>query len=169
MTDIEHYRERKDTHFKGPHSPLSPEKKQGFTGLKYFPIQEEYQFQLPALHDESMRIIEIQTNTGEIREYQVWGYVDVPFAKGLHRLELYVPVEEDDPQRLFIPFKDKTNGQSTYGGGRYIDAPLDGDEVLLDFNMAYNPYCAYDEAWSCPLPPAANWIPFEVPAGEKAL
>ena len=73
---------------------------------------------------------------------------------------------------LFIPFTDRTNGHETYGGGRYLDAPLpeaNAPEITLDFNRAYNPYCAYNNAYSCPVPPAENRLQVAIPAGEKSF
>lgn len=76
-----------------------------------------------------------------------------------------------DSLELFIPFTDKTNGKETYGGGRYIDLKVkpSQQEVMLDFNTAYNPYCAYNEDYSCPIPPAQNRLAVTIEAGEKVL
>ena len=72
---------------------------------------------------------------------------------------------------MFVPFRDGTSGQETYGAGRYLDAPLartpQGLRVSLDFNLAYHPYCAYADGWTCPLPPRENWLPEPVRAGER--
>jgi len=71
---------------------------------------------------------------------------------------------------LFLPFKEATNGKQTYGGGRYLDLRIpESDSVLIDFNRAYNPYCAYSYKWSCPIPPRENWLDIPILAGEKAL
>lgn len=77
---------------------------------------------------------------------------------------------------LFLPFGDRTNGKTTYGGGRYLidgikgaDLGMHGEQLIIDFNFAYNPSCVYDERWVCPLPPAQNQLPFDVAAGEKAF
>ena len=70
---------------------------------------------------------------------------------------------------MFIPFKDATNGIETYGGGRYLDAPLENGVLTLDFNLAYSPFCAYFEGWTCPLPPRANYLNVAIRAGEKLL
>jgi len=71
---------------------------------------------------------------------------------------------------LFIPFRDATSGKDTYGAGRYVEAePLGKGRYLLDFNRAYNPYCAYNDDWRCPLPPAENWLTVAIRAGEKSF
>ena len=68
----------------------------------------------------------------------------------------------------FVPFRDKTSGTDTYGAGRYLDIDPNSDgTVTLDFNMAYNPLCAYNDAYSCPLPPVENWLTVAVEAGER--
>ena len=71
---------------------------------------------------------------------------------------------------LFIPFRDATSGKDTYGAGRYVEAEALGNgRYLLDFNRAYNPYCAYNDDWRCPLPPAENWLKVAIRAGEKSF
>jgi uncharacterized protein (DUF1684 family) len=70
---------------------------------------------------------------------------------------------------LFLPFRDTTSGKETYGAGRYLDLHAHGDEVVVDFNYAYNPNCAYNPDWNCPLPPAENWLKVPIRAGEKAF
>ena len=71
---------------------------------------------------------------------------------------------------LFLPFLDNTNGEESYGGGRYIDMRIpDGDTIIVDFNSAYNPYCAYNEKYSCPIVPRENYLDTEVRAGVKAF
>ena len=71
---------------------------------------------------------------------------------------------------LFIPFRDATSGKETYGAGRYVEAePLGGGRFTLDFNRAYNPYCAYNDAWRCPLPPSENWLAVAIRAGELSF
>src|SRR5205823_4054425 len=82
------------------------------------------------------------------------------------RLMLYA---SDDSDELFVPFRDATSGQETYGAGRYLEIHAHGDNVVIDFNYAYNPNCAYDPAWSCPLPPIENWLKVPIRAGEKAF
>jgi hypothetical protein len=87
-----------------------------------------------------------------------------------HRLTAFVS-ERDGYEVLFVPFRDATSGHETYGAGRYVEAPFDSeaadDPVELDFNYAYNPSCAYDARWSCPLSPSENRLAIAVPAGER--
>lgn len=88
--------------------------------------------------------------------------------------ELYAYRNVDPSQKgsnnpLFIPFYDKSNGKSTYGGGRYLDVKMDNvdDSLVLDFNKAYNPYCAYNDQFACPVPPEENRLNVSITAGEK--
>lgn len=83
---------------------------------------------------------------------------------------MYAFKAADDPvaQALFVPFVDETSGKETYGSGRYLDLEqARGDDYVLDFNMAYNPYCAYNDDYVCPIPPRENKLPIEIRAGEK--
>lgn len=105
----------------------------------------------------------------------------VPYAKAIlriHRhddtLTLYRSLEHINhpvlKDYLFLPFKDNTSGYSTYGGGRYIDlkmGDIQNNEVIIDFNKAYNPYCAFSDGYSCPVPPAENFIRYNIEAGER--
>jgi uncharacterized protein (DUF1684 family) len=110
--------------------------------------------------DERVRI---ESSTGASSVYPGAGFVVVPFAAG--PMQLRVLWGEDDD--LFIPFRDLTSGSTTYSGGRYVAAATNGGGmVTIDFNRAINPYCAYDPEFSCPLPPAENWLAFPVEAGE---
>jgi uncharacterized protein (DUF1684 family) len=86
-----------------------------------------------------------------------------------HRLTAYLTQDSEGYDMLFVPFRDATSGMETYGAGRYLEAPYydDTDEVELDFNLAYNPSCAFSPAYDCPFPPAQNRLPVEVLAGEK--
>lgn len=82
-------------------------------------------------------------------------------------LNAYQSAEKDDPS-LFIPFRDSTSGNESYGSSRYLDLPVEhNDEYTVDFNYAYNPYCAYSDAYVCPLPPRENWLAVAIEAGEK--
>ena len=91
-----------------------------------------------------------------------------------YRLNLYRNLDDQDLEGyedyLFLPFIDHTNAESTYGGGRYVDARIpEGNTIEIDFNKAYNPYCAYNEKYSCPIVPRQNYLPIEVKAGVKAF
>jgi len=110
--------------------------------------------------------VHIPTVVGVDEEFVVPGTVEFTLA-GQH-LEIEPLVSSLDDEELFIIFKDTTNGQETYGAGRYLYAPLSGDKVTLDFNKAYNPPCAFTHYATCPLAPKSNRLPLAVTAGELA-
>ncbi len=174
MTEAQHaltdYRRRKDAFFASGRGPIRPPHLETFTGLSYYPAAPELAFQLPVTRTEGVSVT-LQTTTEEERELQAFGTVDVPFPDGVHTLTLYAQPGEETPAGLFLPFRDATSAHETYGAGRYMDVPTfarDGDVwVSLDFNLAYHPYCAYGDGWACPLPPAENWLPLPVRAGER--
>ena len=107
----------------------------------------------------------------EPRSMSAFGTVTVALPGGQRTLTVFAPLGEEQPARVFLPFRDATSGTQTYGAGRYLDAPLtreDGEVwVDVDFNMAYHPYCAYGEGWTCPLPPPGNRVPDGISVGER--
>jgi hypothetical protein len=115
------------------------------------------------------RQIRLGTNTGEIRSGLRYGYFDFHVGTQACRLQVYRLEDAPDLQAsLFIPFRDSTSGQETYGAGRYIDLKENTSGVYdLDFNRAYNPSCAYSSQYSCPVPPAENTLKVPIRAGEK--
>lgn len=111
----------------------------------------------------------MQTSTGAERVYQRLGWVTFSADGSSAQLALYAPEGEDQPSVAFVPFMDATGGVDTYEGGRYLEAELTGETVTLDFNLAYNPYCAYADHWSCPVPPNENRLKVAILAGEKTF
>nr|WP_221276851.1 DUF1684 domain-containing protein [Deinobacterium chartae] len=160
------FRRRKDAHFASAQGPLEAAQRSAFSGLRYFAPDEAYRVRAAVVPAGSVEEIELATTSGEARLFVRLGYAEFELPTGRAQLDLFAPAGDPEPQRAFVPFRDATSGRETYGTGRYLDAPLEGGEVLLDFNLAYNPYCAYQEGWSCPLPPRQNWLSLEVRAGE---
>ena len=112
--------------------------------------------------------LRLTTSTGEERDYVEAGELRFKLDGQDARLVAYASATHVDS--LFIPFRDATSGKETYGAGRYLDIPYPhGETTELDLNLAYNPYCAYSEAYSCPLPPRENWLTVAVRAGEKSF
>lgn len=153
-----------------PQSALSPAARARFGGLRYFPYN-------PALRlSARVEPAEPQTLTVELQDdgptrLRRFGYVRPTIAG--HQISLALYWVEGYGGGLFLPFRDASAGDSTYGGGRYLldtikgaDLGHTGDELVLDFNYAYNPSCAYDERWHCPLAPAENRLPLAIEAGE---
>lgn len=168
---VQAFRERKDQHFAAGNGPVDP---QAFRGLAYYPPDEAWAFHLPLQRHEGVASeVTLDTNTGQVRVMALFGTVTVPLPGGERTLSVFAPPGEAYPARVFLPFRDGTSGVESYGAGRYLDAPLtwppEGDDlrVDVDFNMAYHPYCAYGDGWTCPLPPRGNWLPDAVRAGER--
>ncbi len=134
--------------------------------LNYFLPDESYRVQAqfePIIDGE---IFQMKTNTDRLPEYRKYGKLSFTIQNQNLVLTLYQNVEQ--PEYLFCPFKDKTNGNQTYGSGRFLDfEEKDLENMVLDFNYAYNPYCAYNSNFSCPIPPFENHLDIEVLAGEK--
>lgn len=161
------WRAAKDSLLRSPASPLLPAQRDTFTALAYYPYDSALAFGLtlePAL-DRS--VLRLATSTGEPRDYVRFGTLSFTRGDRRHRLTVFQPT--DGSGELFVPFADATNGQGTYAAGRYLDfEPTADGRYVLDFNYAYNPYCVYNPAYSCPLPPPENRLGVAVPAGERA-
>ena len=142
-----------------------------FQGVAYFEIDTSYILNAHFKLDKG-KWFEMPTTTARKPIYRRYGFVEFVVKGKPYRLTVYQnkalrkkPGLED---YLFIPFNDLTNGKESYGGGRYLDfrIPLNSP-VKLDFNLAYNPYCAYADRYSCPIPPVENKLLIEIRAGEK--
>ncbi|WP_425147119.1 DUF1684 domain-containing protein [Deinococcus sp.] len=164
------FRRRKDEFFASGRGPVRGAALEEFAGLSYYPPVEGLVFELPLTRSGSEAVM-LDTSTGEARQMADYGTVTVPFTGGSETLTLYAQPGENAPSSLFLPFRDAGSGSESYGAGRYLDVPLTrldgGESVRLDFNLAYHPYCAYGEGWTCPLPPAHNWLKVAVRAGER--
>ncbi|MBE7470324.1 MAG: hypothetical protein DPW09_12950 [Anaerolineae bacterium] len=161
---IEVERAEKDGYFRrDPYGPI--EDRTNFSGLSYYPPDPAFRFTLPLQRAEPESLT-FQTSTGDERVYQRIGTVEFEVEGQPAQLAIY---KSEDYDELFLPFRDATSGVETYGAGRYLEpVELGSGELLVDFNLAYNPYCAYSDAFSCPLPPVENWLTtVPIRAGEK--
>lgn len=154
-----------------PDSPLLPVQRMNFKGLRYYRPDIDYRVTAVFTPAKSTGTFLIQTSSGPARVYVVLGRLD--FSLKGRKLSLTAYQEKDllakHPDSLFVPFSDLTSAKQTYGGGRYLDVKSKGSgsqQVVLDFNLAFNPYCAYNHNYSCPIPPSANHLPVAVKAGE---
>lgn len=148
-------------------SPLTPEMKASFKGLMYFEPDENWVLSGDFLPAPQADTLELAVNTGETEKIILEGVVRFQVAGKVCNLVCFRNPYASDTS-LFIPFKDETSGIETYGGGRYLDAVRDKNgAILLDFNQAYNPFCVYNENFSCILPPVENYLKLKVLAGEK--
>ncbi len=163
---LDDYRRRRDAFFRNhPSSPLAPEQQARFTGLSYFPENQELVFVLePKLFPEPDFVTLATTDGGE-RRYLRWARVTFAVAGRTVSLTVF---RDPETGTLFLPFTDATSGTETYGAGRYLEPRLLPDgRLLLDFNYAENPYCSYNDNWACALPPPENRIPVPIRAGER--
>lgn len=165
------WREERDAFFKNhQRSPLLPQDKKHFKGLKYYPFDHHYVFSGEIerfnFHINNPKYYAtFLTNKGTNKRYIRYGKFHFQLGGKEYTIEIYKSILSDS---LFIPFKDKTNEKETYEGGRYIDAEILPEyKMVLDFNMAYQPACAYNEKFVCALPPRENMLDIEIPAGEK--
>lgn len=147
---------------------LRPEVRARFAGLNYFGVDESYRFEVEFVEAAAPETVLVAKRLGGIIPYVKKGYVEIPFPEGPFRLSAF-HLEDTPPNRLWLAFRDGTTGRESYGGGRYIETYVEEDgRVVVDFNLAYNPFCDYNpEDFNCPIPPRENRIPFPVPVGEK--
>ena len=163
MTDLTDFRAEKDDFFRThPQSPLRPEQKRTFTGLKYFPENPALRLEVTVEPFPQREVIHMQTTTSDTQTYQRYGRFKFAVEGQSAELTVYASAHG-----FFLPFVDSLAGVETYPAGRYLEPePLGGDRFRVDFNLAYNPYCAYNEAWSCPLTPFENRLKVPIRAGE---
>lgn len=141
-------------------------------GLFYFPISTEFKVEAQWVKDKGRRF-KMPTSTDRTPVYKRHGYIFFKIKDSKYSLTVYRNMELKKMKKYknyyFIPFRDETSGINSYGGGRYLDISLYGKKkfIMIDFNLAYNPYCAYSHRYSCPIPPEENTIKVEINAGEK--
>ncbi len=164
MPDLNEFRKMKDEFFASDgQSPLTPGQKKSFKGLKYFPPNPELNLDVTVEEFPDKQQIKMQTTTGEVQVYERYG--KFTFSIDGQPVELTIYSSDDG---FFLPFVDSLASRETYPAGRYLEPePLGGNHFHVDFNLAYNPYCAYNEYWSCPLTPFENHLKVPIRAGEK--
>lgn len=164
-TKIKRLRKEKDEFFRTDEKSPMPDKN-NFFGLKYFDVNENYKLKATIEYLEKKESITIKTTKEESKKYQKLGFASFAINNKIHKILL---LKVPNLPQLFIAFTDLSSNKTTYGGGRYIDLPYkEGQkEIELDFNMAYNPYCVYNEKYVCPIPPKENKLNVLIEAGEK--
>ena len=170
MSDLTEFRKAKDEFFATDHqSPLTHEQQSDFTGLAYFEEDAGLRYEVEVEEFEDKELVEMQTSTGDVASYSRWGKVAFDVDGERAELTLFGDAHGHGHE-FFVPFADVTTGAETYDAGRYVDIqPLAGGKMLVDFNIAYNPYFAYNEQWSCPLTPFENRLKVSIRAGEKSF
>jgi uncharacterized protein (DUF1684 family) len=163
---LERFRREKDEAFRlDPDSPLDPEQRRAFTGLRYFPQNPALDLIVDLEELEPKIEIEMQTTTGEVRPYERFGRLTFEVEGRPVSLTVF-----HSAGGFFLPFTDALAGKETYGAGRYLEPELmPGGRMHVDFNLAYNPYCAYSSRWSCPITPAENRLAVPILAGEMTF
>jgi uncharacterized protein len=162
------YRREKDAAFRNEaDSPIPSAERHVFRGLRYYDPDPAYYVPTRLVPPADPTEVTMPTSDGDERVYEVAGTFEFGVAGNKGMLTVYRQDATDTS--LFIPFKDTTAPKETYGAGRYLDLPWrPANSILfLDFNLAYNPYCAYNDDFSCPFPPRENWLSFPIRAGEK--
>lgn len=170
---LRRHRKQTDRTFRDPASSPLREAARGFRGLDYFAPDLSYRLQAHLAQTPEARPFVMPTSDPQRpKEYVSYGHLTFVLKGDTCTLTVYRSLSLASlPQYrdyLFLPFKDRTNGAETYGGGRYLDLRItDADSLTLDFNYAYNPYCAYAEGWACPIPPVENHLSQQILAGVK--
>jgi len=163
------FRAKKDQFFKeDPFSPLKEADRKKFKGLVYYPIDLKYAMigSIGRYPTEPKPIyVNLPTNKEREKKYVKYGRFKFKWEGVEYVLQIYRPLGGGE---LFLPFRDKTSGTETYSDGRYLYIePMLGGRVLIDFNRASNPFCAYNEKYTCPFAPKENWLEIAIRAGEK--
>ena len=168
MSELTDFRREKDQFMgRDHHSPLTPDQQRSFSSLAYYDEDSGLKFVVDMNKLDAREVVEMQTSTGEVASYLRWG--KIAFEVDAERAELTI-FKDPDGDELFLPFADATSGKETYPSGRYLEVrELPDGRVVADFNYSYNPYCAYNEQWSCPLTPFENRLKVPIRAGEKSF
>ena len=148
-------------------SPLREEDRRNFRGLSYYPIDLRYAVAGKIEEHSTLKsvYVTLPTNREMGRKYVKYGSFQFKWKGKNYCLQVYRPLGGGE---LFLPFKDKTSGVETFSKGRYVPIePMPDGQVLVDFNRAYNPFCQYNEKYTCPFAPEENWLDMAVKAGEK--
>lgn len=168
------FRAYRDQEFRDPErSPLETWEVPRFKGLNYFKIDPAFKVTARFLRTPYEKKFKMPTSSGTTKVHVKYGTLsfrlgDRPYVLGVYQSESLSQTGKYKDY-LLIPFTDATNGKDTYGGGRYIDFEIPSSEVVtLDFNLAYNPSCAYSSRYNCPIPPRENRLKTKIRAGERA-
>jgi uncharacterized protein (DUF1684 family) len=169
-SELMEHREEKDETFKtASDSPVPAAKRDALLPLRYYPVDPSYAVPAALKLSDERPVFEMPTSTGTLRRMQLVGELQFTLQGQQRSLGAFVEEGTQRIDRLFVPFADLTTGKETYSAGRYLDIePTGTGYYTIDFNRAYNPYCAYNATYECPYPPPSNRLEVEIPAGEKA-
>ena len=167
------FQEAMNDSFRDPESsPLPDRYRKDFKGLDFFVPDSSYRVMARLVRTPEAEPFLMPTTTARKSKEVRYGIARFILKGQPYELELYQSMERQEDSlersRLFLPFLDNTNGETTYAGGRYLDLMIpEGDSIVIDFNKAYNPYCAYNKKYSCPIVPRVNFLDTEIRAGVK--
>jgi uncharacterized protein len=158
----------KDESFRSsPDSPVPPDKKNALLPLSYYPVDEAYAVPASLELSQDRSRLQIPTSTGKLRDYERIGTLRFSLQGAPTQLTAFSEVGQPI-SRLFVPFADITSGGETYAAGRYLELdPTATGIYVVDFNVAYHPFCYYNEEYDCPFPPAENRLQVPIKAGER--
>lgn len=175
IKEIEAMRREKDYFFKEDEdSPIPRRMREGFSSLAYYPVDPNDRVRARLVRDPNPKRVILATSKGIPRDMIRVGVFEFEIDGAKQRLAgfkaIAQPGHHHQDRSLFVPFRDATSGKETYGAARYLDIEeRPADDYLIDFNLAYNPYCAYSDDYVCPFPPQENWLTVPIRAGEKAF
>ncbi|MFT4611471.1 MAG: hypothetical protein ACJA1H_002618 [Glaciecola sp.] len=172
--DTEFQREINSEYKDASKSPLKAKDLKTFKGLDFFKFDSTFVVKASFKRTPDEDVFKMKTTTTRLPEYVKYGIASFQINGKAYQLNIYqnqgLIKKEEYKDYLFLPFLDNTNGEESYGGGRYVDMSIpEGDTIDIDFNKAYNPYCAYNERYSCPIVPRENYLDVEVTAGVKVF
>lgn len=149
-------------------SPLTEEQKRSFTKLTFYDIDPQFKVKARLVPIENKKVREVPLTDGSKQRYIEHAHAEFELGGKTNKLLLLQAMDEVDKRNFFLAFADATSAGETYGGGRYLNVRQDGkNSITIDFNLAYNPYCAYNPDFACPLPPKENILEIPILAGEK--
>lgn len=155
-------------------SPLKEKDRKEFKGLEFYKFDSTYVVTAKLIRTPDEKPFKMKTTTDRMPDYIKYGIVEFQIKGRTHKLNIYQNLdlleEVGYEDYLFLPFLDNTNGEGSYAGGRYVESSIpDSDTLIIDFNTAYNPYCAYNDKYSCPIVPRENYVDENIMAGVKAF
>jgi len=170
--ETQRVRKLRDAFFRShPESPLDPEERAKFSGLRYFPYDPKYLVTVRFVPYPNPETVSLATSKGIGQKYLRLGYFEFAIDGKTFQLQAYRSPHGTHSEGYFVPFRDSTSGNESYVNTRYLEVEeksrIEGDMFKLDFNLAYNPYCAYTDKYACPFPPAENTLSIPIRAGEK--
>lgn len=174
--DIAHFQQELNAEYKNPDkSPLDAKALKPFKQHDFFPVDLKYRVEAQLMVTENTPFFQMKTTGDRLPQYRKFGTILFTLDGVDYELPVYqskdLMTRKEYEDYLFLPFTDRSNGKDSYVGGRYLEVrmPKEGNKVVLDFNKAYNPYCAYSDLYSCPLVPQENHLDAEIRAGVRFL